>query len=178
MKTAFIFFICAGLLFISCSKQPLEKPVGENPFFSEYNTPFKVPPFDEITEEHYLPVFKEGIIQDQKEIDAIANNLEDPTFANTIEALDYTGGLLTKVENVFYNLLGADTNDKMQEIAKEVAPMLSKHGDDIRLNADLFQRVKTVYDKRYMEACAKYLGDKKKRALAYSGKSSTAGKDI
>jgi len=148
MKATFIFFICAGLLFISCSKQPLEKPVGENPFFSEYNTPFKVPPFDEITEEHYLPVFKEGIIQDQKEIDAIANNLEDPTFANTIEALDYTGGLLTKVENVFYNLLGADTNDKMQEIAKEVAPMLSKHGDDIRLNADLFQRVKTVYDKK------------------------------
>lgn len=148
MKATFIFFICAGLLFISCSKQPLEKPAGENPFFSEYNTPFKVPPFDEITEEHYLPVFKEGIVQDQKEIDAIANNLEDPTFANTIEALDYTGDLLTKVENVFYNLLGADTNDKMQEIAKEVAPMLSKHGDDIRLNADLFQRVKTVYDKK------------------------------
>jgi peptidyl-dipeptidase Dcp len=148
MKETFIFFICAGLLFISCSKQPLEKQAGENPFFSEYNTPFKVPPFDEIKEEHYLPVFNEGIVQDQKEIDAIANNPEEPTFANTIEALDYTGDLLTKVENVFYNLLGADTNDKMQEIAKEVAPLLSKHGDDIRLNADLFQRVKTVYDKK------------------------------
>ena len=146
MKETFIFFICAGLLFISCSKQPVEKPVGENPFFSEYNTPFKVPPFDEITEEHYLPAFKEGIVKDQKEIDAIVNNPEDPTFANSIEALDYTGDLLTKVENVFYNLLGSNTNDQMQEIAKEVAPLLSKHGDDIRLNADLFKRVKAVYD--------------------------------
>ncbi len=146
MKETIIFFICAGLLFVSCSKQAVEKPAGENPFFSEYNTPFKVPPFDEITEEHYLPAFKEGIAQDQKEIDAIVNNPEDSNFANTIEALDYTGDLLTKVENVFYNLLGADTNDQMQEIAKEVAPLLSKHGDDIRLNADLFKRVKAVYD--------------------------------
>ena len=148
MKATFIFFICAGLLFVSCSKQPVEKPAGENPFFSVYSTPFKVPPFDEIKEEHYLPGFKEGIIQDQKEIDAIVNNPEDPTFTNTIEAIDYTGDLLTKVENVFYNLLGSNTNDQMQEIAKEVAPLLSKHGDDIRLNADLFQRVKTVYDKK------------------------------
>ncbi len=148
MKETFIFFICAGLLFVSCSKQPVEKPAGENPFFSEYNTPFKVPPFDEIKEAHYLPAFKEGIVQDQKEIDAIVKNPEDSTFANTIEALDYTGDLLTKVENVFYNLLGADTNDQMQEIAKEAAPLLSKHGDDIRLNADLFKRVKAVYDKK------------------------------
>jgi len=146
MKEIFIFFICAGLLFVSCSKQPVEKPAGENPFFSEYNTPFKVPPFDKITEEHYLPAFKEGIAQDQKEIDAIVKNPEDSTFANTIEALDYTGDLLTKVENVFYNLLGSNTNDQMQEIAKEVAPLLSKHGDDIRLNADLFKRVKAVYN--------------------------------
>ncbi len=146
MKEIFILFICAGLLFVSCSKQPVEKPVGENPFFSEYDTPFKVPPFDEITEEHYLPAFKEGIVKDQKEIDAIVNNPEGPTFANSIEALDYTGDLLTKVENVFYNLLGSNTNDQMQEIAKEVAPLLSKHGDDIRLNADLFKRVKAVYE--------------------------------
>jgi len=146
MKETFIFFICAGLLFVSCSKQPVEKPVGENPFFSEYDTPFKVPPFDEITEEHYLPAFKEGIVKDQKEIDVIVNNPEGPTFANSIEALDYTGDLLTKVENVFYNLLGSNTNDQMQEIAKEVAPLLSKHGDDIRLNADLFKRVKAVYE--------------------------------
>ncbi len=146
MKETFIFFICAGLLFVSCSKQPVEKPVGENPFFSEYDTPFKVPPFDEITEEHYLPAFKEGIVKDQKEIDAIVNNPEGPTFANSIEALDYTGDLLTKVESVFYNLLGSNTNDQMQEIAKEVAPLLSKHGDDIRLNADLFKRVKAVYE--------------------------------
>ncbi len=148
MKETFIFFICAGLLFISCSKQPVEKPAGENPFFSEYSTPFKVPPFAEIKEEHYLPAFKEGIAQDQKEIDAIVNSSEDPTFTNTIEAMDYTGDLLTKVENVFYNLLGSSTNDQMQEIAKEVAPLLSKHGDDIRLNADLFIRVKAVYEKK------------------------------
>lgn len=121
---------------------------ADNPFFKEWNTPFGVPPFSEIKEEHYLPAFKEGMKQHAREVEKIANNKEKPTFGNTLEALEMSGQLLTKVENVFYNLTSAHTNDELQAISKEVSPLQSKHYDDIRLNAKLFQRIKTLYNKR------------------------------
>ena len=142
MKKAFLFLVFAGLLFWACSKQ------GKNPFFSDYNTPFNTPPFEKIKEEHYLPAFNEGIKQQQKQIDAIANNSEAPTFKNTIEAIENSKPLLTKVINVFYNMTSANTNDELQRIAKEVAPLLSKNRDDINLNEKLFKRVKAVYEKK------------------------------
>jgi peptidyl-dipeptidase Dcp len=127
---------------MSCSKK------DDNPFFSKFGTPFETPAFDKIKNEHYLPAFKAGIEQDSLEIAAIANNPADPTFENTLEALDRTGVLLSTVSGVFYNVLEANTNDTLQQISNEVAPLLSKHSDDILLNEKLFQRVKTVYDQR------------------------------
>lgn len=142
MKKTFFLVIIVGFLFLGSSKQ------GENPFFREFNTPFQVPPFGEIKEEHYLPAFKEGMKQQQQEIEAIVNNPEAPTFENTIEALENSGALLRKASNVFDILNGSMTNDRMQEIAKEVAPLRSKHEDDILLNEKLFQRVKAVYNQK------------------------------
>jgi len=142
MKTTFLLLFIAGLLLSSCLTQE------ENPLFSEFDTPFQVPPFDKIQEEHYLPAFKEGMEQQNMEIDAIVNNPEAPTFENTIEAIESTGSLLDKVESVFYVLNGSMTNDKMQEIAKEVAPLGSRHRDNIWLNEKLFQRVKAVYEQK------------------------------
>ncbi|MCH7549778.1 MAG: M3 family metallopeptidase [Candidatus Krumholzibacteriota bacterium] len=120
----------------------------DNPFFSEYDTPYQVPPFDKITVAHYAPAFDEGIKRQKAEIEAIANNTEPATFANTIEAIELAGPLLTKVIDVFFNLHSADTNDEMQEIAKDVSPKLSALTDDMYLNPTLFARVKALYDTR------------------------------
>lgn len=119
-----------------------------NPFLSDYKTPFEVPPFDKIQNKDYLPAIEEGIKQHSSEIEAICNNPEPASFANTIEALDYSGSLLTRVTTVFYNLRDANTNDSMQTVAQTVAPMLSKHEDEINLNEKLFARVKAVNDNK------------------------------
>jgi peptidyl-dipeptidase Dcp len=119
-----------------------------NPFFEEWTTPFGVPPFGQIKEAHYLPAFKEGIARERKEVDAIVANSEAPTFTNTLEALDLSGEFLERVQIVFYGQLSAETNDTLQGIAKEVAPMLSALNDDINLNETLFARVKAVWEKR------------------------------
>lgn len=142
MKIPTLLLLFAGLMLWACSK------TEQNPFYSEYDTPFQVPPFDKIKEEHYLPAFKEGMKQHQAEIEAIVNNAEAPTFANTVEALEKSGAMLTRISNVFYSLHSAHTNDAMQSIAEEVAPLLSKHQDDILLNEKLFERFKTVYEQR------------------------------
>ncbi|MCK4363558.1 MAG: M3 family metallopeptidase [Candidatus Aminicenantes bacterium] len=141
MKKLFLLLFIAGLL-CSCLKQE------ENPFFSEFDTPFQVPPFDKIQEEHYLPAFKEGMELQNMEIEAIVNNPETPTFENTIEAIESTGSLLRKVGSVFGVLNGSMTNDNMQKIAREIAPLRSKHRDNIRLNEKLFQRIKAVYEQK------------------------------
>ncbi|HLP17913.1 MAG TPA: M3 family metallopeptidase [Bacteroidota bacterium] len=129
--------------------------MSENPFFKEYGTPFETPAFDKIKEEHYLPAFREGIRQQQVEIEAIVNNPEPPTFENTIEALERSGALLTKVGDVFNNLTESNTNDNLQKIAEEVSPLLSKNDDDILLNAKLFARIKAVYDQLGSSKAAK-----------------------
>lgn len=117
----------------------------DNPFFKEWNTPFQTPPFDEIKIEHYLPAFEEGMKLQKAEVEQIANSAAKPTFENTIEAMEKSGKLLTKASGVFFNLNSAHTNDEMQNIAKTIAPMLSKHNDDINLNEKLFARVKELY---------------------------------
>ncbi len=119
-----------------------------NPFYQEWDTPFGVAPFDQIRDEHYMPAFKEGMKQHLEEIEKIANNPEPATFANTIEAMEKSGALLTRVANVFFNIVSANTNDARQAIAREISPLLSQHNDAINLNPALFKRIKSLYQQR------------------------------
>jgi len=148
MKYALVFAALAAVFFCSCTTPTEEGVMDANPFFSEFDTPFGTPPFDLIKEEHFLPAIKEGISRQQQEIADIVGNGATPTFENTVEALERSGALLTKVSNVFGPLRSAHTNDMLQSIAKEAAPLTSKHGDDINLNEALFARVKAVYEQR------------------------------
>ena len=120
----------------------------ENPFLRESAAPFGAPEFDKIENEHYLPAFEAGIAAAKAEIDAIVANQDEPTFENTIEAMEYAGATLNNVASVFYNLMEANTNDKMQEIAEELTPMLNDYTMYVSLNASLFEKVKAVYEKR------------------------------
>ncbi|MBE0647945.1 MAG: M3 family metallopeptidase [Bacteroidales bacterium] len=119
-----------------------------NPFFEEWNTPFQVPPFEQITNDDYLPAFMEGMNQQTKEIQSIIDNQDPATFDNTILALDNSGKLLSKTSSVFYGLNSANTSNEMQATARDVSPLLTQHRDDINLNPHLFQRVKAVYDQK------------------------------
>ncbi len=125
-----------------------EKKMIENPFFAEYSTPFQVPPFDKIDTTDYLPAFIEGIRQHDEEVSAITSSAGEPTFENTILPFDKSGKMLRRVSKVFFNMTEANTSDQIQRIAEKVSPMLSKHNDDISMNADLFARIKAIYDKR------------------------------
>ncbi|HNV53220.1 MAG TPA: peptidase M3, partial [Tenuifilaceae bacterium] len=127
-------------LMVSCEKK------AENPFLMPYNTPFDVPPFDKIKVEHYEPAILEGIKQHTAEIDAITSNAEAPTFENTIVPLDYSGQLLENVLLVMLNMGEAYKTPELQEVIKKTSPILSKHNDDISMNAKLFERVKVVYE--------------------------------
>lgn len=118
----------------------------QNPLLSESKLPYGAPQFDKIENKHYLPAFEKAIAENKAEIDAIVNNQEAPTFENTIEALEYSGKSLNNVENIFYNLLEANTNDEMQVIAEKISPMITEMTMYISLNEPLFQRVKTVYE--------------------------------
>jgi peptidyl-dipeptidase Dcp len=150
MKHWTLFFAAAILLLSFYAKKEAPPPVRQdvNPFFSAWTTPFETPPFDRIKEAHYLPAFKDGMAQQLKEIDAIISTAEPPSFANTVEELERSGALLIKVNNVFSNLTAANTNDELQKIQKEVAPLRAKHRDDIGLNPKLFQRIKAVYEQK------------------------------
>ncbi len=113
-----------------------------------FNTKHNTAPFSQIKIEDYFPAFQEGIALAKAEIDAIVNNPEAPTFENTIEAMDYSGATLDRISSIFFNLNSAETSDEMQKIAQEVSPLLSEFGNDITLNADLFARVKAVYEQK------------------------------
>ena len=132
-----------------------------NPFFEEYETPFKIPPFEKIKFEHYEPAFMQGIDEHQKEIVKIAQNEKEPTFENTLEALESSGKTLDKVANVFYNLLGSNTNDEFDALAVKMSPLLSAHNDKILLNKELFERIKIL---KSNEPSLK-LSDEQKRLL-------------
>lgn len=147
MKKLTYLLCLAGIVMQACNSEVKQ----DNPFLKEFDTPYGVPPFNLIRNSHYLPAFKEGIRQQEKEIDLIVENPEAPTFANTVEALEKSGQLLNKVSGVFFNLQAANTNDSMQMIAEEVTPLLTAHNDGINLNEKLFARVKTVYDNKEQE---------------------------
>lgn len=121
---------------------------AQNPFFEKYSTPHGTIPFDKIRNEHYEPAIREGINRHDAEIEAIINNPAAPTFANTIAAYEKSGRLLNHVSTVFGNLLSAETNDDMQELAKTIMPLLSEHSNNVTLNEKLFARIKTVYQQK------------------------------
>ena len=128
-------------LAVSCSNM-------NNPLLTESSAPFGAPEFDKIKTEHYLPAFETAIAEAKAEIDAIVSNTEEPTFENTIEAMEYSGRSLNTVAGIFYNLMEAHTNDDMQVIAEEIAPKMTEFSMYVSLNQDLFKRVKTVYEKK------------------------------
>lgn len=119
-----------------------------NPFFTEYTTPFQTPPFDKIKNEHYLPAFYEGIKIKRAEIDAVINNPDKPTFDNTIAAIEKSGELLKKVSRVFSNISGSNGDDETQKIAETITPELSKLNNDIFLNEKLYHRIKSINDEK------------------------------
>ena len=137
--------VLACIMMTACQQQ------SNNPFLSAYNTPFDVPPFEQIENEHYMPAFEEGIRQHDAEIEAIVNNPEAPTFENTILALDLSGMLLHNVELTFFSFTESMSNDTLRQIADEVTPLLTSHSDNIMLNDKLFDRIKVVYDNRANE---------------------------
>ena len=141
MKEKLLIAGAALALISSCSNM-------ENPLLTESSAPFGAPQFDKIRNEHYLPAFEAGIAEAKAEIDAIIANQEEPTFGNTIEAMEYAGQTLDRVAGIFFNLMEADTDDEMQKIAEEVTPMLTEYSMYVSLNNDLFQKVKAVYEKK------------------------------
>ncbi|MEJ5316893.1 MAG: M3 family metallopeptidase [Tenuifilum sp.] len=131
------------LLAVSCQEK-----ADKNPLLSKFDTPYQTPPFDKIKHEHYMPALDSAISVARHEIDAIVNNTEEPTFENTIEALDRSGKLLADVSNILFNLNEAETDSVLQQIVIEASPKLTDFSNDINLNPELFKRVKEVWEKR------------------------------
>ncbi len=140
MKFSSIIAAAALVLLTSCNM--------ENPLLTESKNPYGAPQFDKIRNEHYIPAFRQGIEEAKAEIDSITANPAEPDFANTIEALEYSGRTLQRVAGIFYNLMEADTDDEMQAIAEEIAPMMTEYSMYVSLNKPLFERVKAVYMKK------------------------------
>jgi len=133
--------ILTGIFIMACSNQ------NNNPFFNEWDTPFQVPPFDQIEEAHYMPALMEGLDRQSDEIDSIINNSDSPTFENTIETFEASGQLLNKVQNVFDNISGTNANDNLDNIAMEFTPINTKHNDDINLNTNYLNGLNTFTTK-------------------------------
>ncbi len=125
---------------------------GNNPLLSEWDTPFGAPPFEEIKPEHYMPAFEAAMEQHNAEIAAIVESQETPTFENVILAFDNSGKMLSDIYNVFGMITAAETNDQLQAIEEELSPIATAHFGNINLNADLFAKIKTVYDNRASES--------------------------
>ena len=139
---------------------PAAQLEASNPFAKESSLPFNYPAWDKIRNEHFAPAFAEGMRQQATEVEAIANNKAAPTFENTIVAMERSGRLLNRVSAAFGTLSSSYTNDTIIALDKELSPKLSAHSDAIRLNAKLYQRIKTLYDKRNslkLDAESKYL---------------------
>ncbi|MDR0436755.1 MAG: M3 family metallopeptidase, partial [Bacteroidales bacterium] len=143
MKHLTIITLAALTLMCSCNSN------SKNPFFQEnWDTPWGVNPFDKIKCEHYKPAFMEGMKRHNAEINAIVNNPEEPTFENTIVALEASGLFLERVMLCFFNIISSERTEKLTALDEEMAPILSKHGDEIAMNPKLFDRVKAVYNNK------------------------------
>jgi len=136
-------------MLLGCSNQTADQvPSTDNPFFESYGTRFNVQPFDRIAPEHFVPAFEEAMRRQKAEHQAIIDNPESPTFANTIAAVDRSGELLGEVSAVFFGLAGSNTSEAIQEIRQEMSPRLAAHRDELRLNRQLIERVGVIYETR------------------------------
>ena len=148
-KTLILSMLAFGLISLKCSKtNNNSSDSGLNPFFTKSTLPFQAPQFDKIKDSDYQPAIEEGMKQQLAEIQKIADNTEPPTFENTMVALEKSGQLLTRVQLAFNAITSANTDSVLQKVQEEEAPKLAAHQDAIYLNAKLFQRVKTIYEKR------------------------------
>ena len=152
MKKTLMTILVSGLMFASCSKQE----TTDNPLLQKWDTPFETAPFEKIKVEHYLPAFEAAMEEHNKEIQAIIDNAEAPTFDNTIAALDYAGETLSKVAGVFGNMMAANTSEELQKVNEQVGSMMATHSDNISMNAKLFEKIKAVYDAKDSQ---KYTGE-------------------
>ncbi|MBQ8545153.1 MAG: M3 family metallopeptidase [Alistipes sp.] len=141
MKKTIIMAAAVAML-CGCAKK------SDNPLFNEFTSPYGIAPFSEITIEHYREGMLKGMEEQKAEIEAIVNNTDEPTFENTIEAMDRSGELMRKVRGTFSPLSSSNSTDEMRALEKELSPMFSSHSDDIYMNAELFARVKAVYEQR------------------------------
>ena len=139
---------CAPATTTSTAAAPAPSVVSSNPLFVESTLPYHAPRFDLIRNEHYQPALEEGIRQWLAEIDAIAKQTTPPSFDNTIAAMEKSGALLTRASKTFFGVVGANTNDTLQKVQEIVAPKLASANDQVYLNDQLYQRVKSVYDRR------------------------------
>lgn len=147
-KKILLIMAITSLSIVACKQEANSNAESNNPFLPAYDTPFEVPPFDKIKDEHYKPAILEGIKQQQAEIEAIIDNTDSPTWENTILAMEISGDLLKRATNVFYNMSSANTNEIIEKIAQEISPDLSSHQDNIYLNSKLFAKVKTIWESR------------------------------
>lgn len=138
-----ILILAASCMMYSCTTQ-----TETNPFLTEFQTPYGVPPFDQIKLEHYEPAFMKGIDEQKANIQAITSNAEAPTFDNVIVAFDNSSPILDRVGGVFYNLTEAETTDKLTALSMKLAPVMSEHNDNILLNEALFAKIKAVYQQK------------------------------
>jgi peptidyl-dipeptidase Dcp len=188
--------LAASLAFINLAAAPASAApaamTASNPFAKVSTLPFRYPAFDKIQDKHYLPAFNAGMREDLREFNAIANNPQEPTFDNTIVAMERSGQLLTRVNAVFYSLLSANTNDRMDKIDSQMSPRQAAHADAKYLNKKMYQRVKALFDKRaslgldaeslylleryhkdFVRAGAQLSDADKKKLKAYNGKIAT-----
>lgn len=135
-------------LALFCTMNMMIMTQAQNPFLQKYDAPHGAAPFNKIKVEHYEPALLEGMKQQMAEVKAIIDNKQAPTFKNTILALEKSGALLSRVGNIFYNILGAEKTDELQAVAEKMMPVLTEHGNNIGLNDKLFQRVKAVYSQK------------------------------
>ncbi|GJQ64075.1 MAG: dipeptidyl carboxypeptidase II [Melioribacteraceae bacterium] len=183
--TSLTLLLLTSFLVMSCMDKT-ESNMNDNPFFTEYDTPYGTPPFEKIKNEHYLPAYYKALEVHNKEIDEIINSTEAPSFENTIVALEKSGELLSRVNNVFSNLKSAHTNETFNKIAKEITPVLAQHSDNIKLNEKLFSRIKIVYDNKENSGLTdeqkavlkKYYDDYAKNGAALKGKDKERIKEI
>ena len=150
-KLTWILIAMVAFTMSSCKdnkKSTNDADLQNNPLLTEWNTPHNTPPFDKIKNEHYLPALDEAIRQAYAELEVALADTTEPTFENTIERMERSGAMLSRVAGVFFNLLHAEANDEMQAVAMQIQPKLTKLSNDISLNEELFKRVKTVYEKR------------------------------
>lgn len=177
MKKLVLLFVMASVIITSCNR----KETSDNPLLNEFDTPFGVPPFEQIRPEHYKPAYLKAFEEQNAVIRKIVTSKEEPSFENTIKELEYSAELLTKVSRIFGALNSAHTNDSLQAINLEMAPLLSKHRDDINLNDTLFLRIKSVFENmdkfNLTEEQKKILDDTYKGFVRSGAELSAADKD-